>query len=541
VSLVPGRRVVRPTLLTEGVLEADATTRSTSARISVSVSDRRGRENRREAPGEQACAVEQHHRQRNLKEDEELHRAVPAGRGAADAALLDGGGQLGAGEPQRGDDAEQHPRQHRERDRVAEGRRVEPEIAQERQGRPLGGWDGGGERRQRGAGEDPPEDRTRQTEQEAFREQLPHQVSAGGPERGADRHLVLPGHGPGEEEVGDVGAGEHEQEHHRAPEHQEHRPDRANLRVPERDGLDSDVQLIDGEVRAQPRREGIEATLGLGERDAAPQAGHDADPGRIAPGRGVPGRDDGEQHLRQAVSRDGGRFHAGPAEVGPEDADDCHRPALDAHAPADDRRIRGEALAPEGVGEHRQLGCLEPFLLGAEVPAEERVDAEHVEEVAGDRGGVDHLGPVAEADRDGAVVVRRDPGEEVHALPELQEPGPRVAEGPALVIELDLIHMDQPIGIPEGKGADQRRVEHRVDGGVEPDPQREREDDHRREAWPGEQRADGGPDVAEGEHGPGRFNAHARKGPGSHEGIDGRRAGPGTERPASGRVEAILE
>ena len=72
---------------------------------------------------------------------------------------------------------------------------------------------------------------------------------------------------------------------------------------------------------------------------------------------------------------------------------------------------------------------LEAFLLGAEVPADQRAHPEHLEEVPGDRGHGEHLRALAEPHGQGLLVVGGDPGEDVRALAELQQPGPGVAEG----------------------------------------------------------------------------------------------------------------
>jgi hypothetical protein len=147
------------------------------------------------------------------------------------------------------------------------------------------------------------------------------------------------------------------------------------------------------------------------------------------------------------------------------------------------------------VGQERQRWGLRSFLLGAEVPADQRAHAEHLEEVPGDLGHAEHLGALAQARRQRSFVEGSDSGENVRALAELEQSGPGVAEGASLVVELDLVHADQALRGPEGQGPDQRRVEHRVDGGVEPDPQREGEDDDRGEARPREQRPDSGAEA----------------------------------------------
>ena len=57
---------------------------------------------------------------------------------------------------------------------------------------------------------------------------------------------------------------------------------------------------------------------------------------------------------------------------------------------------------------------------------------------------------LAEPHGQGLLVVGGDPGEDVRALAELQQPGPGVAEGAPRQVELDLVHADQALRGPEG-------------------------------------------------------------------------------------------
>ena len=124
----------------------------------------------------------------------------------------------------------------------------------------------------------------------------------------------------------------------------------------------------------------------------------------------------------------------------------------------------------------------EAFLLWPEISTEERTNAEHLEEVSGHRSGRDHLRAVSEAHGEALNVVGRHTGEEVGSLAQLEQAGPGVPGGLAGALEEELVDLHQPIGLVEGERPDQRRIDDRVNGRVQPDAEREGQDDHRGEA-----------------------------------------------------------
>ena len=120
--------------------------------------------------------------------------------------------------------------------------------------------------------------------------------------------------------IGDVGAGEDEEQRHRAPEHQEHRAHRPDLRVPQGDGLDAHVELVHG--KSVRRRAASDSSPERACSSDTPSRSRATTSIQLAfpPSRGVARRNDGHQQLRQPVAGAGGVLDAGPAELGAEDA-----------------------------------------------------------------------------------------------------------------------------------------------------------------------------------------------------------------------------
>jgi len=72
-------------------------------------------------------------------------------------------------------------------------------------------------------------------------------------------------------------------------------------------------------------------------------------------------------------------------------ADDRVGLAVDRHRPARRERVRPETALPQAVAEDGDLRRPRRVVAGHEAAAARRADAEHVEEVGGDRGGVHRL------------------------------------------------------------------------------------------------------------------------------------------------------
>jgi hypothetical protein len=114
-----------------------------------------------------------------------------------------------------------------------------------------------------------------QAQQNAFREELRHQPSAAGSQRGAQGHFARPAGGAREFEVGHVGAGDEQHEEHRAEEHEDVLPSvRANQKLADRQGYKAAVLVGIRVLAGEARADGVDFGRGLRRRAARFQPTH---------------------------------------------------------------------------------------------------------------------------------------------------------------------------------------------------------------------------------------------------------------------------
>ena len=206
------------------------------------------------AANEQARADEQHQRDGQLTDDQARAQPVahPAHRGAA-SALLEDRLHIGSRRPDRGGQPEEDGAGQRDEEREPHHDRVERGLLEARHavGR------GRDERADAPGGKRKPRRRGDQREDEALGEELPDHAAAAGAERGANRHLPGPRGPARQKQVGDVAAGDQQNEADGPEEDEEplpvvadelfhHRRDReAQLRIVFREAL--------AEVGGEPR------------------------------------------------------------------------------------------------------------------------------------------------------------------------------------------------------------------------------------------------------------------------------------------------
>ena len=112
----------------------------------------------------------------------------------------------------------------------------------------------------------PPAD---EREQGALDQQLPDHPGPAGAERESDGDLARAFGGAGEEQVGDVGAGDEQHEPHSAEQREEHDPDRTTVEsLIEGQDLGVDILVRIGILRLQLLRESAQLDLGLGSGDS---------------------------------------------------------------------------------------------------------------------------------------------------------------------------------------------------------------------------------------------------------------------------------
>ena len=175
---------------------------------------------RPETAEHQAGADEQQHCERHLHDDERVPEAL-AGAAARDAlaAVLERVGQIDAQRAERRREAEQHARQERHDGREDEDGDVEPDA---REARDVG-WVPPRHEPDAGVRQAKADDGARRRQHEALGEQLAHHPDPVGAERRAHGHLALARLRAREQQVGDVGAGDEQQE----ADGTEEQPDRA--------------------------------------------------------------------------------------------------------------------------------------------------------------------------------------------------------------------------------------------------------------------------------------------------------------------------
>ncbi len=446
---------------------------------------------RRERAHEESRADEQHHRQRDLDDDEQVaEREAVLSRDPAALGLHRVVG-IDACRAQGGDGPEDHGRRDGDAGREPEHAPVEGHLQVHvvRGGRQLPH-----EQAAEPAGEDEAEHGAESREHEALAQELPRQPGARRAERQAHAQLVPPRRRAREQQVGDVGA--RDEQHEADDDHQRgERPliasaqsGAARCRRVERERFLQVVLLV---VLAPVLRHGGVAQLWLDaaqrglrrlERLVGAQAAHHVQPpGRAAIERALLAANEG-----LGAERDGDVERAADVdakEPGRRDADDRERHAFDDERPADDVSRAAEAPLPEGVADdrHRTIGAAPaPVIVFRPRAAEDGRDPKHVEVASARPDAVDELGRSALRE----VEPRARPGdgalEELRAIPDGFPDGVRPAR-PAVG---QLAYHHEALRVLDRQGSQQQAVENREHRRVRADSKRQRQDrdgrDHRR-------------------------------------------------------------
>ena len=268
-------------------------------------------------------------------------------------------------------------------------------------------------------------------------------------------------------EIGEIGAGDQQDERDRAHEHEHARPGIADEGFPQRRYRHSEVFVF---------------------RIGALEPGHDGGQvrGRPFAGHAVFHPSDHRQEVVVArVQVVAGRKRHRHDEVGldiqrgrprREDADDGVRQGVEADRLADGRSARGEPAPPETVADERHL-VRAPRLVAARKSAPERGSpGEDVEELGRDDQAARalRLFPFA-GEVEGPRVVGGEKRKGLVLFAEGAEVGRRRA--PRLLRRLlnDLRH-EEPLGARVGKGPEQCGIDDAEHDGVQADPQREPQD-----------------------------------------------------------------
>ncbi|HEV2844557.1 MAG TPA: hypothetical protein VG477_06905 [Thermoanaerobaculia bacterium] len=297
------------------------------------------------------------------------------------------------------------------------------------------------------------------------------------PQGEADGHLAAAGRGPGQEQVGDVGAGDQQQQadgggDQAAGERGAVAHARRQRRLHHRDGGEAEV-LVDArelplQVAGHPAQERLRPLQAGAGREAAHDGEDEGPPALHALGLG-PSHQlavHGERHpeIGRRVQ------HAQALELRPGDAHHGEGLAAEAHLPAQHAGIGGEAALPEVVGEHHhRVGAGGRLLVGPEEAAPGRLHPQHVEVARGDDLALELRRVPLAPQGGGDVAVGGEAGEGLARLPP-QVLEVRVGERQHVALgQVDGVERHQPLRVRHRQALEEERVEEREDERVRPD------------------------------------------------------------------------
>ncbi len=340
-----------------------------------------------EAPERETGSGQENERDRELRDDES---------GANTESLR-------RGTPACGEDRRERSRAEPRRDREAESERERAGIQAAREiprCEPLG-------ESHQDAGDGPCEDDAQKSAAEAQQERLgeerPHESDAAGADGGPKRELAAPAGELGEVEVGDVRAGDEENESRGREEQEERRTGPPGKRLGEghgRDLLRLDIAIGLGPLDPEPRGDGGDLV----------GSGLDARSGSEARECSHHSRGEARRHRRRRAKGTGGDRHehvVGLWESGKrrEDSHDAVRPIVHLENPPDHRRVAAVPALPVLVAQDQYRLGSDRVLSRKERPAQNRPHLQHVEEAGGDDSGVDSLRDAVPQEGEGHRVV----------------------------------------------------------------------------------------------------------------------------------------
>jgi hypothetical protein len=167
------------------------------------------------------------------------------------------------------------------------------------------------------------------------------------------------------------------------------------------------------------------------------------------------------------------------------------RPAVEADGLADDIAVCTKSLAPQRGAQNRDSRSLGAVFLRCKGAAEERLDTEHLREVAGDLESPDPIGARGIRDVEAARVVIGDRVEQLLILVPAIEVGMVDADDVEIPFRRGGVDVGEPLGMREREGPEKEAVDEAEDGNVRGNPEREHRDDERGRAALAQQRAPG--------------------------------------------------
>ena len=326
---------------------------------------------------------------------------------------------------------------------------------------------------------------------QALGEHLPHEPPSGGAERGTHRQLLGAQRRPGELHVHHVYTGDQQYAGAKG-QHGEECPAQRHRRI----GLEQRLDESGGEGFVRIRigfgealGEGGELGVRLVERDFRPQRAQYAGEEVvrvIARQQRVLGV---ERNPKLLVDREG--------EATRHHTHDGGRRTVDVYGLADDVRRGSEVALPDTVSDDRNLLGTRNIVLGGEVAAEHRLDAEGAQEVLGDVGA--GVAPWHTVDRDVHRATTNVGGQQLEGLlsgPELLEVhGGYLAVDPekGRARRVDEIDAHQPRSVWEREAPEHYTVHHAEHGGDSADAEGQYGDGQRAEGFLPRQHTQTGP------------------------------------------------
>ena len=281
----------------------------------------------------------------------------------------------------------------------------------------------------------------------------------------ADRHLAAASDGAGQQQIGDVGAGNEQHETHRADQHQKRRPHVFDESLADRLQAESLIRRqCGGEFPTVIGGGDLQAGLGLLECDAGLEAPCSGEVVALILGVGV-------QLKRQEDIRRGAKL--AEIECGSDDADHHVRIAAQRDGFAQNLRIAGKAPLPATLAEDHHLLAFRQVLLLCERTSAQHRRAEEAEEVGTHLGGLKLFRKCASCQVDDAVTEGRHVLHDAGLFPPVLEFGGRRAGSRA--IGKGVQEKDQAVRVGKRRGLQQDRVDHGENGGVGSDAERQRQ------------------------------------------------------------------
>ena len=306
--------------------------------------------------------------------------------------------------------------------------------------------------------------------------------SPAGSERRPHGELALPRGAGGQQQVGQVGAGDEQHDADGRSEHQQAAPRASHHRLEQRRHPHRLAVVAGRELLLQPGGDGGEVGARLVERRRRRQPAHAADevPAAIGGGRVEPERQEDvggavRVLLDVAIARRQHADHGVGLRVHP-------------HRPADDAGRAGEAPPPEPVTDERDRRRVGPILLRQERPAQRRLHPERREIGLRDPHHPDAFGVAFRAADGGRAdePVRAHRGERAGVAGVVEEIGRRQIADLAVVV-VEAAHLDQLFGRRVGEWREQHRADHAEHRRVGADAEGERADGDQRRSrgWRG--------------------------------------------------------